>query len=73
MTYRLRREYNFTHAKTGKPQKKVSYFSYMMADLFPTGSCRTQDARIFPTKALAEIYARNKLRGRGYKPERIPN
>lgn len=72
MAWTLRKEYTVTHPKTGEPHTRVTYhMGFGLSGLFQEGSSRAQDAREFRTKTLAEVYARNKLPGQGYKPEKV--
>ena len=67
--YILRREVTLKHDKTGLPFQSVTYFETING--FVMGTTDPSRARLFATKALAEFFARNRLAGRGYKPEAI--
>ena len=71
MAWVLSDERPFRHPKTGECSMRKSYHVGFLGGLFPEASADLSKARVFRTKNLAEVYNRNKLRGRGYKPERI--
>ena len=70
MPWRLKRDYQMKHAKTGETLDRTSYHCGFIMGM-PEGTSRPQDATEFPTKAAAQAHQRDRLPGRGYRPERV--